>query len=146
MSQADLAASTEQAMRLQNTLNTPVRAPDFVADAVKDADVVVLTGSVALPDVPLKPGCHVVVLAADELRECPVTSGLLAGASCFSDGPLPFAVPSVASLDKASGRANDSQTTVFFSTGPAFLDLLAAWHVFVGAREDQTLTWLDLEA
>lgn len=154
LSQTDLAASTEQAMHLQNTLATPVRAPDKVADAVANADIVVLTGGVSLPDVPLKPGCHITVLGAEQLPECPLSTSLLQRATCLSDVSeplLPWPVPFVGQLGQVldhthPGRTSPLQTTVFFSTGPAFLDLLAAWHVYVGAKEDEALTRLDLEA
>jgi ornithine cyclodeaminase len=44
------------------------------------------------------------------------------------------------------GRRSTDDVTLFASVGPAFLDLLAAWHVYEGARHDESLTRIDLEA
>ena len=41
---------------------------------------------------------------------------------------------------------SSEELTLFASVGPAALDLLAAWHVYEGARHDEGLTRIDLEA
>jgi len=150
----DLAANTELALRLQTSLAASVRGVNTAAEAVADADIVVLTGHVPLPSDALKPGAHVTVLAADRFPAPPLSAALLERARRFCDAQEPaptWGSPFHAELGEvlrgdAPGRRTPEELTVFVSVGPAFLDLLAAWHVYESAREDEALTRLDLEA
>lgn len=150
----DVAANFELAMRLQQTLATSVRGADSVEDAVADADIVVLTGHVSLPVTSLKPGAHVTVLAPETFARPPLSPQLLAGARRFcdtSEAALDWAGPFHAELGQVltkevPGRTGADEVTVFVSAGPAFSDLLAAWHVFETAKTDENLTRIDLEA
>lgn len=148
------ADNFELAMRLQKTQSMAIRAVDTVAEAVANADVVVLTGDVPLDDVELAPGTHVNVLAAETFAKAPLSPAALARTRRFSDEgapPLGWGVPFEAELGEVlagqrAGRAGNADVTLFASVGPAFLDLLAAWHVYEGARHDEALTRIDLEA
>lgn len=150
----DLAANTELALRLQTSLVASVRGVDTAAEAVAGADLVVLTGHVPLPTDALAPGAHVTVLAADRFTAPPLPAALLARARRVCDARQPepaWGGPFHAELGEvlrgdAPGRRGPEDLTVFVSVGPAFLDLLAAWHVYESAREDEGLTRLDLEA
>lgn len=149
----NVAENFELAHRLGKTLSMAIHAADTVREAVEYADLVVLTGDVALGDLPLRPGTHVTVLNAEQFTEPPLSTELLSKARRFADvsePSLPWArfdaeLGEVLSGVKP-GREHDEQLTVFASLGPAHLDLLTAWHVFEGARHDAALTRIDLEA
>lgn len=148
------ADNFELAMRLQKTQSMAIRAVDTVEEAVANADIVVLTGDVPLAGVELAPGTHVTVLAAETFSKPPLSPAALAKMRRFVDAPLPaldWGVPFDAELaevlaGKKPGRAGNADVTLFASVGPALLDLLAAWHVYEGARHDEGLTRIDLEA
>lgn len=150
----DVVANTELTFRLQTTLSMAVRGTGSAAEAVAEADLVVLTGDVALPVDALKPGAHVTVLSAETFTEPPLRASLLGRARRFCDSPEPaldWGLPFDAGLAEVlagahPGRTSRDDLTVFASVGPAYLDLLAAWHVYEGARADESLTRLDLEA
>lgn len=150
----DVASNFELAFRLQSTLSMDVKGVDSAAEAVAGADLVVLTGQVPLPTDALKPGAHVTVLGAESFVENPLPPALLGRARRFCDlnePPLPWGGPFHAELGEVlskqkDGRLSPDDVTVFLSGGPAYLDLLAAWHVYEGARHDETLTRVDLEA
>lgn len=150
----DLAASTEQALRLHQTLSARVRACETAEEAVSRADVVVLAGPVPLPTDALAPGAHVTVMSAEEHLAAPLPERLMARARCFCDdarAPMPWAPAMLGDLAQVLGggvpaRTSPEQVTAFFSIGPPFLDLVAAWHVYEGAKADETLTRIDLEA
>lgn len=140
--------------RLQTTLSMAIRAVDTPQEAVADADIVVITGAVSLEGVSLKPGAHVTVLSAENLSAAPLSSDAFKAAHRFCDASepalgwgLPFdaELGEVLSNEKPGRRSND-ELTFFASLGPAALDLVAAWHVFEGARHDEALTRIDLEA
>ncbi|MEW5742933.1 MAG: hypothetical protein AB1938_28720 [Myxococcota bacterium] len=154
MYEPDVARNFERAFRLQQSLSMDLHGADSAAEAVADADLVVLTGQVPLPTDALKQGAHVTVLAAETFRECPLPAPLLERARRFCDmnepplfwgGPFHASLGEVLSREK-DGRLGPDDVTVFVSRGPAYLDLLAAWHVYEGARHDETLTRVDLEA
>ncbi|MCC6336473.1 MAG: ornithine cyclodeaminase family protein [Myxococcales bacterium] len=150
----DTASNFELAFRLQQSLSMDLHGVDSAAEAVADADLVVLTGQVPLSTETLKAGAHVTVLAAQTFRECPLPAPLLARARRFCDldqpplfwgGPFHAELGEVLSKQK-DGRLSPDELTVFASQGPAYLDLLAAWHVYEGAKNDESLTRVDLEA
>ncbi len=150
----DVVANTELTFRLQTTLSMAVRGTSSAAEAVAEADLVVLTGQVALPVEALRPGTHVTVLSAETFVEPPLRPSLLGRAKRFCDEPEPrldWGLPFDGELSDVlagtrPGRTSRDDVTVFASVGPAWLDLLAAWHVYEGARTDESLTRLDLEA
>ena len=150
----DVAANTELALRLQSALSTSVRSHDSAEEAVAEADVVLLTGAVTLPSDVVRPGTHVSVLNAERFTESPLPAALLQRARKVCDLPSPQVTwPGAFDAElgqtltnQKPGRSSEDEVTVFVSTGPAYLDLLAAWHVYEGARHDEGLTRLDLEA
>lgn len=150
----DPAANTELALRLQSTLATSVRGTNSPEEAVENADLIVLTGNVALPTDALRPGAHVTVLNADSYTSAPLPPALVRRARRFTDAVSPaleWGAPFSTLLGdviagRQPGRQSPDELTVFASVGPSFLDLLAAWHVFVGARDDEALVRLDLES
>ena len=150
----DLAASTEQALRLHQTLSARVRACETPEEAVSRADLVVLAGPVPLPTDCLAPGAHVTVMNAEKHLVSPLPPSLMERARCFCEdtqAPMPWAPKMTGDLAQVIGgtvpaRTSTDDVTVFFSIGPPFLDLVAAWHVYEGAKADETLTRLDLEA
>ena len=140
--------------RLQTTLSMALAGVDTPQDAVADADIVVLTGGVSLEGVQLKRGAHVTVLSAEAFAKPPLSPSTLADARRFCDSREPalsWGVPFETELSEvlageAPGRMSAEEITCFASVGPAALDLLAAWHVYEGARHDEGLTRIDLEA
>lgn len=144
----------ELSRRLQTTLSMALAGVDTPQDAVADADIVVLTGGVSLEGVQLKRGAHVTVLSADAFAKSPISPSTLGDARRFCDSrdpALSWGVPFETELSEvlageAPGRMSAEEITCFASVGPAALDLLAAWHVYEGARHDEGLTRIDLEA
>jgi ornithine cyclodeaminase/alanine dehydrogenase-like protein (mu-crystallin family) len=147
------ADNIELAHRLQQTLSMAVTPAASAADAVKDADLVVLTGAVELGVVRLRPGTHVTVLNANGALAAPWPMGALGEAQWFCDdaghdvawAPTCVQLGHVVAGARAA-RLSPEDVTVFLSVSPPHLDLLAAWHVFEGARHDEHLTRIDLEA
>lgn len=150
----DLAASTQQAMSLHAALSVNVRACETAEEAVRDAELIVLTGAVSLPVDAIADGAHLTVLGADGLAEAPVPASLLARARCFSDdrrASVPWAPAFTGALGQVlagvvPARLEGSQVTVFLSLGPPALDLIAAAHVYEGARDDEGLTRVSLHS
>ncbi|MFZ5443024.1 MAG: ornithine cyclodeaminase family protein [Myxococcota bacterium] len=150
----NVADNFELAHRLQKTLSMAIRAADSVEEAVFGADLVVLTGQVQLDAAMLRPGTHVTVLQAADFVRSPIAPSILERARRFCDAAepaldwgAPFDVELGAVLSgERPGRTSADELTVFASLGPAHLDLLAAWHVYEGARHDEALTRIDLEA
>ena len=144
----------ELSHRLSTTLSMAIHAADTVAEAVAQADIVVLTGPMSLEGVQLPPGAHVTVLSAETFTAPPIPHPMLADARRFCDASEPaleWGLPFHAELGEVlsqekPGRQSRDVLTLFASIGPAALDLLAAWHVFEGARHDEGLTRIDLEA
>lgn len=150
----NLADNFELSRRLSTTLSMAISAVDTPAEAVRHADLVVLTGGVGLGDATPRPGAHVTVLNANVFSQPPVSRNVLEGARRFCDATTPHLTWSApfefelrAALTGAQpGREREEQLTVFASVAPPQLDLVTAWHVFEGARHDDTLTRIDLEA
>lgn len=147
------AFNFERARRLATSMSMAIHAADSVAEAVEGADVVVLTGDVTLGEVPLRPGVHVNVVSAETFTSPPLTLPQLTRARAFVDGAasdLSWGAPFTSLTDvlraNAPGRRVAEDLTLFASVSPAHLDLLAAWHVYEGARHDEALTRIDLEA
>ncbi len=150
----DLAASTQQAMALHASLAVNVRACETAEEAVRGAEIVVLTGAVDLPVDAVADGAHLTILGADGLSDAPLPPSLLARARCFSDdrqASVPWAPAFVGDLGQVlagtvPARAEASQVTLFVSLGPPTLDLIAAAHVYEGARDDEALTRVELKS
>ena len=153
MHEPNVADNFELAHRLQTTLSMAISAVDTPQEAVADADIVVLTGKVSLEGVSFKPGAHVTVLAAETFVSPPLPSAAFLEARRFCDASepvlewgAPFSELGEVLSGEKPGRQAKGELTLFASIGPAALDLLAAWHVYEGARHDEGLTRIDLEA
>lgn len=150
----NVADNFELAYRLQTTLSMAIHAVDTPQEAVAGADIVVLTGAVSLEGVTLPAGAHVTVLSAETFRAAPLPPAAFSTARRFCDESEPmlgWSEPFHAELGEVlskgkPGRQSADEVTLFASIGPAALDLLAAWHVYEGARHDEGLTRIDLEA
>jgi ornithine cyclodeaminase len=150
----ELARSFELALTLKGSLAMAVESADSAAAAVAQADLVVLTGGVTLPVDAVQAGTHVTVLGAEAFLECPLPRETVARARRFRDAPsssLTWGAPFDARLGEvlrgeAKGRGAPEDVTLFVSVDPPALDLVAAWHVYQGARHDDQLPLLDLEA
>jgi ornithine cyclodeaminase len=148
------ADNFELSRRLGTTLQMAIHAADSVQEAVADADLIVLTGQVRLDGAKLKPGAHVTILWADQFVTPPIAPTTLSSARRFCDAREPalaWGAPFDTELGavlagEQPGRSSPDELTLFASVGPAHLDLLAAWHVFEGAKHDEALTRIDLEA
>lgn len=144
----------ELSRRLQTTLSMAIYAVDTAPEAVADADLVVLTQPISLEGVTFKPGAHVTLLSAENVASPPLPHAAFSAARRFCDASEPvleWGQPFHAELGEVlagekPGRQSADELTFFASIGPAALDLLAAWHVFEGARHDEGLTRIDLEA
>lgn len=150
----NVADNFELSYRLQKTLSMAIAAADTAKEAVADADIVVLTGPVSLEGVTFKPGVHLTVLSAETFQTAPLPLAEFSTARRFLDASEPaleWGQPFHAELgevlsNQKPGRQSADELTLFASIGPAALDLLAAWHVYEGARHDEALTRIDLEA
>lgn len=148
--QPDAAANFELAMKLVSSLSMAVRAAESPEVAVKDADIVLLTGGVPLSVTQLRPGTHVTVLGANEFSQPALSPELLSSARLVTDGPLAWRETDAhlghVLAGTQPGRSSRDDVTLFASVCPPFLDLVAARHVFEGAQRDEALTRFDLEA
>lgn len=150
----DIAMATELSFKLHHETKTPIHATETAEEAIAGADVVLVDGAVRLPTKGLKPSCHISVLGADGLDASPLHENLATQARLYADAPnatVPWAKSPITDLGtvlagEKPGRESPEQTTVWLSIGPAVLDLVTAWHVYEGARADDTLPRLDFES
>lgn len=142
------AENFARARALATTMSMSVHAVDSVEEAVAAADLVLLTGGVSLGELKLRAGTHVSVVQAGAFNFAPLSPPELRHARAFSDGVFPW--KQGASLHEvlrgAPGRVDPDDVTLFAGVSPAPLDLVAAFHVYEGARHDEALTRLDLES
>ncbi len=146
--EADAAANFTRAHALATSQAMAIAAVDTEREAVAAADIIVLAGGVYLNDVTLRAGAHVSVLNAGVFNRPPLSPDELRHARAFCDAPLPWAdaapLPQVL-RGTQPGRRDADDVTLFASSAADELDLVTAWHVYEGARHDETLTRLDLE-
>ena len=154
----DTARAVEFSARMYKAVNLPVRPAVSVEEALEDADVVITT---TLGREPLlfpgmaRAGTHITALGADAPGLAELSAGLWRQSSCFVDGaglppaegpmPVPTALGQVLAGARP-GRRDAAEVTVFGALGPPWQDLVAAWHVWQGARGDDTLRRVEWEA
>ena len=160
------ARSLELAGRLYSALNLPMRPALSVEEAVEDADIVLIT--MAAPEPFLLPGMlrggtHVTVGEPEAPGLATVSAGLLRQSLVVGDHRALHASLGVAAsvglgaevlhaelgeilAGVRPGRGDAGQVTVFSSVGLPFQDLVAAWHVYLGARGDDTVPRVDFGA
>lgn len=142
------AENFARARSLATTMSMAIHAAESVEEAVAAADLVLLTGGVSLGELKLRAGTHVSVVQANTFNFAPMSPGELQHARAFSDGAFPWKQGAALGevLRGAPGRVDADDVTLFAGVSPPQLDLIAAFHVFEGARHDEALTRLDLES
>lgn len=163
------------AARMYQELKLPVRVADSVAEAVADADIIVTSTRMgATGDTPgarqpllhpgmVRPGTHITALGSDapgrgelsaellqqaklicDSRSLAATSGAVGGAG-LTESVIHAELGEILAGLKP-GRASPEELTVFTPVGMAFQDLAVAWHVYLGAKEDESVRRLDFLA
>jgi len=141
--------------RVTKALGIEVIVQDRVADAVRDADVIITATWSKTPFLTrsmVKDGVHITAVGADEPAKGEVDAQLIA-ASLFAcdDRDLAARMGAIAGAGLGPeaihaelgeiiaalkpGRTSDRQITIFGTVGLAFQDLAAAWQVYGRARE-----------
>jgi ornithine cyclodeaminase len=162
----DMARAVEFCTRMYHALNLPMRPATSVEEAVADADIVVTATPSREPFLfpgMLRGGSHVTALGADEPGKAELSAGLLRQSTFFCDHRalnVAMGAPAGAGLGaevihaelgevltgKKSGRTDAAQVTLFGAVGLPFQDLVAAWHVYQGARHDDAVQRVDFGA
>jgi ornithine cyclodeaminase len=149
------ARAESYAARVGPALGVEVVVRERVADAVRDADVVITATWAKEPFLTrdmVRDGVHITAVGADEPAKGEVDAGLIAGSLFVADdrdlaarmgavagaGLGPDAIHAelgevIAGLKP--GRTSPEQVTIFGSVGLAFQDLAAAWQVYNRAHE-----------
>ena len=156
--------AAQYAARVGPALGLEVVPRERVADAVRDADVIITaTWSKApfLARTMVRAGVHITAVGADEPAKGEVDAGLIAS-SLFvcDDRDLAAGMGAIAGAGLGPdaihaelgeiiagtkpGRTRDDQITIFGTVGLAFQDLPAAWQVYSRARELGVGTVVDL--
>jgi ornithine cyclodeaminase len=152
------------AARVGPALGIEVVPRENVADAVRDADVIITATWSKEPFLSrsmVRGGVHITAVGADEPAKGEVDAGLIASSLFVCDdrdlaarmgaiagaGLGPEAIH--AELGEViagvkAGRTREDQITIFGTVGLAFQDLPAAWQVYTRARERGVGTVVDL--
>jgi len=153
----DAVASRAEAYaeRVGSALGVEVGVQRHVADAVRDADVIITatwSKEPFLTRAMVRDGVHITAVGADEPAKGEVDAGLVrsslfvcddrdlaAGMGAIAGAGLgPDAIHAELGEVIAGvrpGRTSDEQITIFGSVGLAFQDLAAAWQVYNRAKE-----------
>ena len=143
------------AERVTKTLGVEVVVRDLVADAVRDADVIITATWSKTPFLTrgmVREGVHITAVGADEPakgevdadlivsslfacddRELAARMGAVGGAG-LGPGAIHAELGEIIAGVKP-GRTNERQITIFGTVGLAFQDLAAAWQVYGRAKE-----------
>lgn len=153
----------ELAARLGNAVKLPSRMADTVEEAVADADIVVVSAGfeepILTPEM-LPLGCHVTALGLEMPGSRALSQSLFQKAALYCDhrelsltsgaiGSLQIPSTEIRGelgevlLEQKPGRRNQHELTVFSHLGMPFQDLVAAWQVYQGAKQDAAVTRLD---
>ncbi len=127
----ELVSSHTLAGRLFHELSLPARAFESLEEALQDADLV-LVSTPGLLERGVSPGAHVHLAAAQPPP---------ANAKVFSEEALRPVLRGA-----APGRSHEGEVTVFAPQGLSSLDLVAAWHVYQVAKDDDSLPRVQLGA
>ena len=152
------------AERVSRALGVEVVVRDRVADAVRDADIVITATWSKKPFISrdmVREGVHITAVGADEPAKGEVDAGLIES-SLFvcDDRDLAASMGAIAGAGLGPdaihaelgeviagvrpGRTRDDQITIFGTVGLAFQDLAAAWQVYQRARREGVGTEIDL--
>jgi ornithine cyclodeaminase len=152
------------AERVGPALGVDVVVRDRVADAVRDADVIITATWSKTPFLArgmVREGVHITAVGADEPAKGEVDAGLIAS-SLFvcDDRDLAATMGAVAGAGLGRdaihaelgeiiagvkrGRTREDQITIFGTVGLAFQDLAACWQVYQRATREGVGTMVDL--
>jgi ornithine cyclodeaminase/alanine dehydrogenase-like protein (mu-crystallin family) len=156
----------EYAARVGPALGIEVVVRERVADAVRDADVIITATWSKQPFLTramVRDGVHITAVGADEPAKGEVDAGLIVSSLFVADdrdlaarmgaiagaGLGPDAIH--AELGEViagvkAGRTREEQITIFGTVGLAFQDLAAAWQVYGRAQQEGIGTLIDLGA
>ena len=144
------------AARVGPALGIEVAVRHHVAEAVRDADVIITATWSKTPFISrsmVRDGVHITAVGADEPAKGEVDAGLIAG-SLFvcDDRDLATSMGAIAGAGLGGdaihaelgeviagvkpGRTRDDQITIFGTVGLAFQDLVAAWQVYQRAQTE----------
>lgn len=152
----DLARAVEFSSRMYQALNLPVRPAESVEEAVEDADIVVLARASREPYLfpgMLRGGTHVTVLGTDAQDWTGLSAGLVRQSTFVCDQrdaavarlggeALPVELGEVLAGTRP-GRSDAAQVTLFGAVGLPFQEVVMAWHVYQGARLDESVQRVD---
>ncbi len=139
---------------MREELTLPVSPCATLADAVADADIVLMATWSVEPILfaeLIRPGCHITTLGADQPGEAEVAPDLIENAWFVCDdrelalsmGAIGGAGLSAEWIDAEigeviagvkPGRDNAQQITIYGAVGVAFQDLVTAWQVYQAAQ------------
>jgi ornithine cyclodeaminase len=159
----DPPRAVEFAARMYQSLQLPVRPAESVEEAVEDADIVITSTPSREPFLypgMVRGGTHIVTLGADEPGKAEISAGLLRQSTFFCDHRalnVAMGAPAGVGLGEEvihaelgevlagtkQGRTDAGQVTIFGAVGLPFQDLVAAWHVYQGARTDDSVQRVD---
>ncbi|MDY7230088.1 ornithine cyclodeaminase family protein [Hyalangium rubrum] len=162
----DFTRAATFATRMYQQLSLPVQPVHSVAEAVAEADIVVVSSVAGQPSLSaewLRPGLHITALGAEESEKVELPAGLLRGATFVCDhrglaassGLVGGAGPAESSIHAElgeiisglrTGRTASEQLTVFGMVGLPFQDLATAWHVYQAALGDDEVRRVDFDA
>ncbi|MBX7101416.1 MAG: hypothetical protein K1X89_27120 [Myxococcaceae bacterium] len=136
------ADAIERAMRLQQELSLPVTPVKTPEEAFRGVGVVVAAPGAQLPVAALEGDAVVLVPDAAQVT-WPKDTALPKDVTLWSE--LPEAAPAWARGARRLSRPETKGPHLFAASGSARLELLAAWYAWLGAKDDETITRLDLE-
>ncbi len=162
----EVPRAVEFAARMYQALKLPVRPAMSVEEAVEDADIIITATPSREPFLypgMLRGGSHVTALGADEPGKAEISAGLLRQSTFFCDHRalnVAMGAPAGVGLGEdiihaelgevlagtKQGRIDAGQVTIFGAVGLPFQDLVAAWHVYQGARTDDSVQRVDFGA
>jgi ornithine cyclodeaminase/alanine dehydrogenase-like protein (mu-crystallin family) len=152
------------AARVGAALGLEVVVRHRVADAVRDADVIITATWAKTPFLTrgmVRDGVHITAVGADEPAKGEIDAGLITSALFVCDDrDLAAAMGAIAGAGLGpdavhaelgeiiagvkSGRVRDDQITIFGTVGLAFQDLAAAWQVYQSAQQAGVGTTIEL--
>lgn len=152
--------AVELAPRLHAAVKLPVRAAFSVTEAVEDADVVICSPEgPGLEAHPVPAGAHVSVQGEEQVRREVASGQLRQATGIWEDrvqtlelaqaGGVELQPPQVelgqVLAGQRPGRGSGVEVTVYYGLGLPWQDLVAAWHVYQGARADDQVQRVDFE-
>lgn len=146
--------------QMQPEFAFPILAAPSLAAAVEDAEIIISatwSHTPFLSSAMIQPGTHITTLGPDEPGKCEVDAQLIQQSLFVCDdrelavkmgaiGGVGLGVDAVhAELGEIfggtrAGRTSDEQITIYGGVGLAFQDLVASWHVYQAAQQQERKT------